>query len=293
MELFSEGQRNIYDVSIDPYLNIFTRDNTNDGGGWDIRVSHVMQSANYGYPSLYRNFTEEIMPPLGDYGGGSGCGSMYLYNRSWPKGFGDTLYTCDWGRSEVYRHNLPEQPPTFGPDQEVFLKIPRPTDMDVDGSGRMYVSSWKNGNFNYTGPNVGFVAQIVPANFLPKPFPNLGEKTSGELVGYLALPNAVYQLHSQREILRRGRDENTTKLLRNLAADDKAPTTGRIAAIFTLKQLDKANANPLLVELAQHAKVREFALKAMTDRKSELANVPTEPFVKALKDENPWVRAKR
>ena len=72
LEIYSWGQRNIVDVAIDPYMNIFTRDNTNDGGGWDIRLSHIIQSANYGYPSLYKNFTEEIMPPLADYGGGSG-----------------------------------------------------------------------------------------------------------------------------------------------------------------------------------------------------------------------------
>lgn len=291
MEVFSWGQRNIYDVAIDPYLNIFTRDNTNDGGGWDVRVSHVMQSANYGYPSLFKNFTEETMPPLADYGGGSGCGSMFLHESRWPKDFGYTLYTCDWGRSEVYRHNLPETPPTFGPHQEVFLKIPRPTDIDVDGSGRMYVSSWKNGQFNYDGPNIGFVAQIVPANFLAKPFPNLAKKSTKELTEYLAAPSEAYRLSSQREILKRGRKEETSKLLRGLASDAKSPGYGRIAAVFTLKQLDGAGSHPFLLELVHDAKLREFALKALTDRKSELANVPLEPFVKALKDENPWVRA--
>lgn len=33
MEIFTHGMRNVYDVAIDPYMNIFTRDNTNDGGG--------------------------------------------------------------------------------------------------------------------------------------------------------------------------------------------------------------------------------------------------------------------
>ena len=291
MELFCEGLRNIYDVSIDPYLNIFTRDNTNDGGGWDIRVSHILQSANYGYPSLYKNFTDEIMPPLADYGGGSGCGTMYFHDLRWPKEFGDALYTCDWGRSEVYRHNLPETPPTFAAHQEVFLKIPRPTDIDVDGSGRMYVSSWKNGKFDYSGPDVGFVAQITPSNFLPKPFPNLAEKSVKELIEHFASPSAVYRLHSQREFLRRGRDPKTSEWLMEMASNAKAPAYARIAAIFTLKQLDGAESQPQLLQLANDAKVREFAWKALTDRKSQLAGVPMEPFVAALNDENPWVRA--
>ncbi|MCA9268595.1 MAG: discoidin domain-containing protein, partial [Planctomycetales bacterium] len=60
LEIYSWGQRNILDVGIDPLLEMFTRDNTNDGGGWDIRLSHVIQSANYGYPSLFKNFNDEI-----------------------------------------------------------------------------------------------------------------------------------------------------------------------------------------------------------------------------------------
>src|SRR5690606_20936973 len=148
-----------------------TRDNTNDGGGWDIRVSHIMQSANYGYPSLYLNFPDEIMPTLAVYGGGSGCGAMYFHDLRWPAPFSDAFYSCDWGRSEVYRHNLPADGPTFAAHQEPFLKLPRPTDMDADGSGRMFVSSWKDGNFNFPGPNVGFVVCITPQTFTPKPFP--------------------------------------------------------------------------------------------------------------------------
>jgi len=204
MEVHSWGLRNIVDVSVDPFMNLFTRDNTNDGGGWDIRLSHLHQSGHYGYPSLYLNFPDEIMPPLADYGGGSGCGSMFVHDLRWPKQYGNTLYTCDWGRSVVYLHNLPQAQATFKTHQEVFLKVPRPTDMDVDGSGRMYVSSWKNGKFNFSGPNVGFVAQVTPRGFVPRPFPVLSEETDEQLVGHLASPSAVYRMHSQLELLRRG-----------------------------------------------------------------------------------------
>src|SRR3954471_22333685 len=78
LELVSRGQRNIYDVAIDPTLNAFTRDNTNDGGGWDVRLSHVVAGANFGYPTLFKNFGDEILQPLADYGGGSPCGSLYV-----------------------------------------------------------------------------------------------------------------------------------------------------------------------------------------------------------------------
>ena len=291
MEIYCWGLRNILDVCVDPFMNIFTRDNTNDGGGWDIRFSHILQSAEYGYPSLYLNFRDEIMPPLADYGGGSGCGGMFLHDLRWPEEFGNTVYTCDWGRSEVYRHNPPVNGATFDTDQETFLKIPRPTDIDVDGSGLMYVSSWKNGKFAFSGPNVGFVAQIRPIDYTPNPFPNLSDATDARLIDYLTSPSAAYRLHSQREILRRGRDAERSKSLTDLATDGNAPLYGRVAAIFTLKQLDGAESHAALLELAKLNDVREFALRALTDRKTQLEGLGTDTFVAALRDRAPRVRA--
>src|SRR5262249_25484667 len=76
LEIYATGLRNPFDLAIDPYLNLFTRDNTNDGAGWDVRVSHLVQSAHYGYTQLYAHFPEEIMPTLGQFGGGGGTGGL-------------------------------------------------------------------------------------------------------------------------------------------------------------------------------------------------------------------------
>ena len=291
MEVHNWGQRNILDVCIDPYMNLFTRDNTNDGGGWDIRLSHIFQSGEYGYPSLYLNFTEETMPPLADYGGGSGCGGMYLHDLRWPAPFGDAVYTCDWGRSEVYRHNLPQRGPTFDAHQEVFVKIPRPTDIDVDGSGRMYVASWKNGKFAFTGPDVGFVAQITPIDFTPRPFPDLGAASDSQLVSFFSEPSAVYRLHAQRELLRRGVGEERRSRVAMAAADGGVPLYGRVAAIYTLAQFGDDLSRSQLLDLLVDDAVREFALRALTDREAALGDLPLEPFLSALKDRSARVRA--
>lgn len=291
MEFFAWGLRNILDVCIDPYMNIFTRDNTNDGGGWDVRVSHIMQGAEYGYPSWYANFGDEIMPPLADYGGGSGCGGMYLHDARWPELYGNTLYTCDWGRSQVYRHNLPETGATFEPHQEVFLDIPRPTDIDVDASGLMYVSSWKGGKFAYGGPNVGFVAQLRPKNFLPKPFPELSSLSIDELVDLLAAPSEAQRLPASRELLRRPQEQDVAAALLKLIRNNDAPLYGRVAAIFTYKQALGAAANFELIALAKDDALREFALKALTDRTAEIDGLSADVFVDALSDSNPRVQA--
>ena len=317
MEIFSWGQRNIMDVSIDPYMNIFTRDNTNDGGGWDIRLSHVLQSANYGYPSLYKNFSKEIMPPLKDYGGGSGCGSMYFQDERWPEGYTDLLLTCDWGTSRVYSHQLPQNGPTYDAQQTDFLQLPRPTDIDVDGSGRMYVSSWKNGRFGYDGPDIGFVAQVKPQNFTPKPIPHLPNVVEKELVQLLSSSSAKIRLASQQELIRRhagtiSAREGATKQLKLdngiivpgidpeqqalvlttiLAFDTTAPLYARVAAIFTLKQLAGSSANDAITRLTDDDDVAEFALRALTDRVTQLDDVAASTFQNALESGQPRIEA--
>jgi putative membrane-bound dehydrogenase-like protein len=293
LEVFATGLRNPFDIGMDPFLNLFTRDNDdNRAGGWDIRVSHLIQSAYYGYSQHYANFPDEIMPPLGQFGGGSGTGTLFLQDERWPARYRNVLFTGDWGRSEVYRHELRPHGPTFDLKQEVFLRLPRPTGMDLDGSGRLYVASWRGGEASvYVGPNVGFVARVTPRGLKPEPFPNLKEADLAGLVRLLSGPNSVARLHSQREILRRGRKAETTAALVALASDAGAPREGRAAAIFALKQLDGRDSQQPLLKLAEDAAVREFALRALTDRKKELDGLDTRPFVAALADESPRVRA--
>ncbi|HJZ55431.1 MAG TPA: hypothetical protein VKE74_10755 [Gemmataceae bacterium] len=143
LEVYCTGLRNPFDIAVDPFLNLFTRDNTNDRAGWDTRVSHLMQTANYGYTQVFANFTDETMPTLGTFGGGGGTGGLFVQDPRWAENYRNTLFTGDWGRSEVYRHELKPHGSTFDLKQEVFLKVPRATGMDIDADGRLYVASWR------------------------------------------------------------------------------------------------------------------------------------------------------
>lgn len=271
MEIYAWGLRNILDLCIDPNMDMFTRDNTNDGGGWNVRVSHILQGAEYGYPSRYMNYPEETMPPLADYGGGSGCGGMYVYEPRWPADFNNAAYTCDWGTSEVYVHRLVNDQATFKPHQASFLKIARPTDVDMDTSGRMYVASWLNGGFSFSDKNVGFVAMVTPRDFLPKPFPFLTSQTSAQLVELLARSGAAGTFHVSRELIRRGEQPDVAKLLLETAANSSVGTANRIAAIFTLKQILGQKANAGIVALGiQDPIIRRAALRAVTDRLDQI-----------------------
>jgi putative membrane-bound dehydrogenase-like protein len=292
LEVFATGLRNPFDLAIDPFLNLFTRDNTNDGAGWDTRVSHLVQTGHYGYTQLYANFPDEIMPPLGSFGGGAGTGGLVLQSPLWPTKYRGALYTGDWARSEVYRHELRKHGPTFELQQEGFLKIPRPTGMDMDAAGRLYVASWRGGEASvYVGPNVGFIARVTPRGLKPPPLPDLKAADLAQLVRHLGGPDPVTRLHAQREILGRGRNDEATAALVKLASDPGAAPEGRVAAIFTLAQVDGKDARKVLLKLTEDAVVREFALRALTDRKPDLAGLDTKPFLAALADESPRVRA--
>src|SRR5262249_48487152 len=206
------------------------RDNTNDGAGWDTRVSLLKQSAVYGYTQLFANFTDEIMPPLGVFGNGGATGGLFVQDPRWPAQFRNTLFTGDWGGSEVYRHELKANGPTFDLQQEVFMKMPRATGMDIDGSGRLYVASWRNGSaVGFEGPNIGFVARVTPKGFKAEAFPDLKKATLDDLIKYLSAPQSVTRLHAQGGILARGRDAAATKALVGLASDEAAMLEGRVA----------------------------------------------------------------
>src|SRR5262249_2213426 len=215
---------------------------------------HLIQGAYYGYSQHYANFPDEMMAPVGQFGGGSGTGTLFLQDERWPQKYRNVLFTGDWGRSEVYRHELRPNGPTFDLKQEVFLKFPRPTGIDMDGSGRLYVASWRGGEAsNYVGPNVGFVARVTPHGLKATPLPNLRQPALPQLIRHLTGPNSVARLHSQREILRRGRNAESTAALVKLASDAGAPLEGRVAAVFALKQLDGKESHPALLKLAEDA----------------------------------------
>jgi len=291
LEVFAIGLRNPFAIAIDPYLNLFTRDNTNDGAGWDVRVSHLVQTADFGYPHRFANFPDEIMPPLGAYGQGGGTGALALEDDRWPAAFRASLLTGDWGRSEVYRHDLKAADGSFRADQKVFLNIPRPTGMDVGADGRLYVASWRGGEASvYVGPQVGFVACVAPPGWSPATPVDPKGLALADLIDGLSGPSAVSRFNCQREIVRRGPSPETGRALFEIASDAAKPVFARVAALFAVKQLDGAACHGLLSKLVADDAVREFALRALADRKKELTGVEPALFRRALADPSPRVR---
>ncbi len=290
LEVYARGTRNILEVAVDPLLNMFTRDNTNDGDGWDTKLHHHTQLAQHGYPSLFKHFSDDAVTWLADYGGGSGCGVLYLSEPGFPAGYGDALYTCDWGRETIFRHPLQPRGASFTADQQDFVKVPRTTDMDVDANSHLYISSWKGAKFTYVGENVGEIYRVSPSGYRAEPLPDYDRADDATMVKELLSPSHRRRMAAQRTLIRRGLNEVTTKDVQQLCFDQSAPLACRVAAVFCLKQALHRQATPILIKLAGDGSIREYALRALTDRADELQGVPSEPFVTGLKDENPRVR---
>ena len=285
LETYASGLRNIYDVAIDPFMNVFTRGNTNDGGGWNMRFIHEIQTGEYGYPKLFKRYTSEIIPALVDVGGGSGTGAMFFEEPGWPEKYNDVPMMCDWGRGQLFIHRVTPDGPSFTQEQENFIKCGRITDVDCDGSGRLFIGSWSNSGFK--GGSGGYVARVVPKGWKYKEFPDLQKRNPVDLANLLSTPSAKTRLHAQQEILRRG---GSGKEVLAVAVDKRLAPRSRVAAIFTLKQLLGTKSHKDLLKLVNDPAVAEHALRALADRKTQMVGIPQAPFSKALKNKNPRVQ---
>ncbi|MBB5031863.1 DUF7133 domain-containing protein [Prosthecobacter vanneervenii] len=249
LEIYSTGTRNILEVAISPLMDIFARDNTNDGGGWNVRFHHFTGLDDHGYPRLYKNFNDECIQPLADYGGGSGCGAVYIDEPGFGQ-WNNAPFTCDWGTGALWHHQVKPKGATFEETRppEPFIKMTRPTDADVDGNSRVYCASWKGATFNWEGPDVGYIVQVRPKGFKPEPLPDFAKASDAELVKALESPSHRRRLDAQRELVRRlsskrrlrgGREfqeSSFTKLIKH-ELNESLTLPNRAAALYGLECL--------------------------------------------------------
>ncbi|MCX8239034.1 MAG: HEAT repeat domain-containing protein [Akkermansiaceae bacterium] len=288
MEVYTHGMRNIYDVAIDPFMNIFTRGNTNDGGGWNIRFTHQIQSGEYGYPILFKNFTDEIIPALVDLGGGSGTGVMFFQEPGWPEKYNNVPMMGDWGRSHLYIHRVTPDGPSFTQTEEKFIQCSQIADVDVDGSGRLYLAAWNGAGYK-GNPKKGYVERVVPKGWTYKAFPDLSKLTAPNLVKGLKSDSSTARLHVQQEILKRA-DAGLASAILEVINDTSCQKEGRVAAIFTYGQLLGGEAVPALMASSKDQAIQEFCLRAAADRKRVAKTLTTAPFVEALKSDDKRVQ---
>lgn len=280
LELFATGTRNILAVPTSPLLDQFARDNTNDGGGWDVRFHHFTGLEDHGYPRMYKNFGDEHVQPLADYGGGSGCGGVYLHEPGFPQEWNHAPLTCDWGTGALWKHTVQRAGASFQEitEPQPLMKMTRPTDADVDGMSALYQASWKGATFRWEGPDVGYVVRVTPKGYQPEPLPDFDAMSDAELVAALESPSHVRTMAVQRTMLRREANESMTTALLKLAENADKPLEARVAALYALTQRGTTSetGDAVLKQISKFNKdpeLQPYAMRAMGDLAIE--NFPT------------------
>ena len=285
LEIYSTGTRNILEVAISPQMEMFARDNTNDGGGWDVRMHHFTGMDDHGYPRLYKNFADECVQPLADYGGGSGCGAVYIDEPGFGK-WGNAPFTADWGTGSLYRHSVSPKGATYEETAkpESFIKMTRPTDADVDGNSKVYCASWRGATFDWAGPDVGYIVCVKPKGFQPATMPNFAKATDQELVDTLKTNSYRRRIEAQRELMRRGNSANQ-KLLASSVATRSADRNllDRLQTNATSDELVKAlnHSDPVVVHTAIRCIAKRGAY-ASCFKAIDASQVAVKPALRAL-----------
>lgn len=304
LEIYSAGTRNILEAAISPLLDGFARDNTNDGGGWNTRFHHFSGLEDHGYPRLYKNFADEAVKPLADYGGGSGCGAAWVSEPGWPDAWNHRPFTVDWGRQYIAAHSVRQSGATFvetaAPVNLAMLKPElkpeqirnnafRPSDVDVDARGYLYLASWVNGGFG-AGDKCGVIFKMHPKGHIAPKLPDFAKATTVELAGLMTSPSHRTRLEAQRVLLRRGADDAALRMLEKIAGDKGAQLESRVAALFTLRQAAGEKAFPFIAQLAADSSIAAWAIRALADDERLAARVPTEPILAGLKSSDARTR---
>jgi len=288
LEVYSYHTRNICDLAISPTLDIFTRDNTNDGKGWNIRVHHLTNGSEHGYPRLYKNFADEAVKPMLDLGGGSGTGALYLAEP----GHEELLLTCDWTTGKIYQDDVTRKGAGFSLKESVFMDLTRAVDIDVDGSSNLYVCDWRDGRFKFAGKGkkVGMVQKLTKKGLKGEPFPDLTKMTLDGLMTQLKSASAVRRLEVQREILVRGGGGAASGLMA-LIGDQSLRIESRVAAIFTLAQLEGTKADDLvksyLSPWTAFPEVHQYVIRAVGDLGGGLSKSSVDLITSALESDQP------
>ncbi len=280
LEIFSQGTRNIVEVAVGPLMNIFARDNTNDGGGWDIRFEQFTGLEHHGYPYLYKNFGAEHVKALADYGGGSGCGALFLDEPGFGKWNGPL--TADWGTGALWHHTVEQKGASYTETAapEKFVALTRPTDADADALSHVYQASWKGATFNWAGTDVGYIVRVTPKDFKAPALPDFARVSDAELVALLESPSHRTRLEAQRTLLRREANAETTARLLALARDVAKPMVTRVAAVYAVTQRAfGGNVDAAVSGLAADAALQPYVLRAMADGGKD---APTEAFAAGL-----------
>jgi putative membrane-bound dehydrogenase-like protein len=271
LHVFATGLRNIYDVALDDELNVFVRDNENDGGTYMIRVCHSFFGADHGYPYLYEERPDEALPPLADLGLGSSAGGACYLERQFPADYRGSLFFCEWGRS-VVRYRPERAGAGFAPVKEVEFASGaendpygfKPTDLVVDRDGSLLVADWADGQQPKRGR--GRVYRISYPGAQPAARPGPRPADAAGWVARLDSESAAERAEAQETLGRLGRDG--LRAVRAALEQGRLGVRGRLHAVWLVARAGGPEAADEVFALARNDKdprVRAQAVRAWAD----------------------------
>ena len=274
LHVFATGLRNIYDVALDEELNVFVRDNENDGGDYMICVCHSFHGADHGYPYLYRERPAEAMLPLADLGRGSSAGGTSYLEHSFPKEFRESLYFCEWGRA-VVRYGKKRSASSFRLMQEVDFAAGaagdpygfKPTDLVVDYDGSLLISDWCDGQRPKRGRGRIYRISVKPSGNTATTLNIISKKDSvKQLIESLNSTSYHRRFAAQDALLARGA-EGLTAVTKSIKSN-RVNAVGRLHAVWIIAHAGADSAVDNLFQIAKSdrdPRVRAQAVRALAD----------------------------
>jgi putative membrane-bound dehydrogenase-like protein len=282
LHVFATGLRNIYDVALDEDLNVFVRDNENDGGDYMIRVCHSFFGADHGYPYLYYERPDEALPPLADLGRGSSAGGVCYLETAFPAEYRGNFFNCEWGRS-VVRSPLAAAGSGFAPAKEIEFASGadndpygfKPTDIVVQRDGAMFVSDWADGQRPKRGR--GRIYRITHDDAAKNVKSALRGTALADRLQQLDSESHAIRLDAQLALERGGKE--SLQAVRDALQNKKFSVRGRLHAVWILHHLGADDEDLFrLAEDDAEPRVQVQAIRVLADRHDPgLGPNPLEP----------------
>jgi putative heme-binding domain-containing protein len=316
LEVYCTGTRNHMEAAINSEDEMFTLDNTDDGGGWWTRLTHMVDGGYYGYPFDFKPQRPYTLWMMTDFGnaGGAPTGALCYNEDALPQEYRGNLFLCDWAGDCVERvitkrsgatydfvARLDRHCPLTSADYEKdFFHLTgfKPVGITVtpDGMG-FYVtdwglSGWKRNDIvgrlfklTYTGKSL---AAPKPDWYVPAASGQKFKASTRDLVQALSHPSYNVRMVAQRRLADRGKEGE--RKLASLVKNSKAPPCARWSAIWTLDAIDggKKEHKAILSALkARDATVQAQAARELGARQVKEA-VP--PLIAMLDSTNAMLR---
>jgi putative heme-binding domain-containing protein len=251
LEVYCTGTRNHLEAAINSEDEMFTFDNTDDGGGWWKRVTHMVDGGYYGYPYDFKPQRPYTLWRMDEYGGGAPTGACAYDEDALPDEYKGNLFLCDW-EGEIFRLKVSRSGSTYKiDDKTVFMSKGesgefKPVGICVSPDGKsLYVTDWGHSYWK-RDEKMGRLVKVTytgktqeapkPAWFLPAATGEKFEATTAELVRGLIHPAESVRKVAQRRLAERG--SSAARAVLKLLKDGKAPSYARWFAIWTLDALD-------------------------------------------------------